>query len=191
MQAQSSNADIIAIASPVSDLQNLMKQGGEFNVFSGKQKVAAMPMMLADVHSVGLGVTQGTILSSIFYWDGTPGSREFAKKFVARMGRPPSETQAMNYSATLHYRRSIEAAKTDEVEAVIKQMRSTPVNDAVTTNANIRADGRLMRDISLVRVKTPAESKRPWDYFEVLSPIKAENAFRPIEESSCALLKRS
>ncbi|WP_295855106.1 ABC transporter substrate-binding protein [Tardiphaga sp.] len=189
LQAQASGAKVIAIANGVSDLQNALKQGREFNIFSDKQKLAALAMLLSDVHSVGLAVTQGTILSSVFYWDASDGTRQFSEKFAARMGRPPSETQAMNYSATLHYLKSVQAVGSTETKAVLAKMRATPVNDALTSNASIRADGRLMRDIYLVQVKTPEESKKPWDYFKVTGRIAAADAFRPVSESVCPLLK--
>ena len=190
LQAQASNAKVIALANGVADLQNALKQGKEFNVFTGKQKLAALAMLLTDVHSVGLAVAQGTILSTVFYWDATEGTRKFSEKFSARMGRPPSETQAMNYSATLHYLKSVAAVGSTETKAVLAKMRSTPVNDLFTTNASIRADGRLMRDIYLVQVKTPEESKMPWDYFKVTGNIPAADAFRPASESVCPLLKQ-
>jgi branched-chain amino acid transport system substrate-binding protein len=190
LQAQASNAKIIAMANGVADLQTALKQGREFNVFTEKQKLAALAMLLSDVHSVGLNVAQGTILSSVFYWDATDGTRKFSEKFAAKMGRPPSETQAMNYSATLHYLKSVAAANTTDTTAVLNKMRTTPVNDLLTVNARIRADGRLMRDIFLVQVKTPAESKKPWDYFQVNGAIAAVDAFRPANESVCPLLKQ-
>lgn len=107
------------------------------------------------------------------------------------MGRAPTEVHAMNYSATLHYLKSIVAANSFETDKVINAMRATPVNDDVTTNAMIRADGRLMRDTVLVRVKTSEESTREWDYFKVLQKIPAERSFRPASESTCPLLKKS
>lgn len=189
LQAQASRAKVIGIASAVADLQNTLKGGMEFGVFSDAQRPAALAMLLADVHSVGLRVAQGTVLSSVFYWDANDATREFSAKFAARMGRPPSETQAMNYSATLHYLRAMAAANSSETDAVIAKMREMPVNDAMTTNARIRADGRLMRDIHLVRVKSPEESKKPWDYFQITGTIAADDAFRPPEDSVCPLLR--
>ena len=191
LQAQASKAKVIGLATAVADLQTAIKQGTEFKVFGDKTRVSAMAMLLVDVHSVGLKAAQGTVLSSVFYWDADEGSRAFAKKFAAKTGRPPTEAQAMTYSATLHYLKAIKAAGTDETSAVIAKMRELPVQDAVTQGqARLRADGRLMRDIWLVRVKKPEESTKPWDYFHVLNPIKAENAFRPVAESECALLKK-
>lgn len=189
LQAQASGAKVIGLANVVNDLQQLIKQGREFKVFGGRQSVAAMGMLLVDVHSVGLAAAQGTVLSSVFYWDADAGSRQFAEKFAVRMKRPPTEAQAMTYSAALHYLKAVKAAGTDDTAAVAAKMRELPVNDLVTHNAKLRADGRLMRDIHLVRVKKPEDSKKAWDYFEVLNPIKAEDAFRSPADSVCPLLK--
>ena len=191
LQAQASKAKVIGMATAVADLQNVIKQGTEFKIFNDQTRVSAMAMLLVDVHSVGLKAAQGTILSSVFYWDADEGSRAFAKKFAAKMGRPPTEAHAMTYSATLHYLKAMKAAGTEDTAAVIAKMRELPVQDTVTQGqAKLRADGRLMRDVWLVRVKKPEESVKPWDYFHVLNPIKAENAFRPAAESECALLKK-
>ncbi|GAA4410960.1 ABC transporter substrate-binding protein [Quisquiliibacterium transsilvanicum] len=191
LQAQASKAKVIGLATAVADLQTAIKQGTEFKVFGEKTRASAMAMLLVDVHSVGLKAAQGTVLSSVFYWDADEGSRAFAKKFSAKMGRPPTEAHAMTYSATLHYLKAIRAAGTEDTAAVIAKMRELPVQDSVTQGqAKLRADGRLMRDVWLVRVKKPEESSKPWDYFHVLNPIKAENAFRPVAESECALLKK-
>ena len=189
MQAQASKAKVIAIASAVADLQGALKQGSEFKIFSDKQKAAAPAMLMVDVHSVGLKAAQGAMLSSVAYWDASDATRAFTQKFSARTGRPPTEAQSMSYSATLHYLKAMAAAKSEEAGAVLEKMRATPVNDAFTTNAKIREDGRVMRDVHLVRVKSPEQSKKPWDYFEIVGKIAAADAFRPVSESVCALVK--
>ncbi|HWS76133.1 MAG TPA: ABC transporter substrate-binding protein, partial [Quisquiliibacterium sp.] len=191
LQAQASKAKVIGMATAVADLQNVIKQGTEFKIFGEQTRASAMAMLLVDVHSVGLKAAQGTILSSVFYWDADEGSRAFARKFSAKMNRPPTEAHAMTYSATLHYLKAMKAAGTEDTAAVIAKMRSMPVQDSVTQGqAMLREDGRLMRDVYLVRVKKPEESKKPWDYFHVLNPIKAANAFRPVAESECALVRK-
>jgi branched-chain amino acid transport system substrate-binding protein len=190
LQAQASKAKVIGISSAVGDLQAALKQGTEYKIFNDQQKASAMAMLLVDVHSVGLKAAQGTTLSSIFYWDADEGSRTFAKRFAAKMGRPPTEAQAMSYSGALHYLKAIQAAKTDDPAAVIAQMRAMPVNDAFTKGARIREDGRLMRNAWLAKVKKPEDSKQPWDYLQILGPIAAEDAFRPIAESECYLVKK-
>jgi branched-chain amino acid transport system substrate-binding protein len=189
MQAQASKAKVIAIASAVSDLQNAIKQGNEFQVFSETQKPSAMAMLLVDVHSVGLKGAQGTVLSSISYWDANEATRKFSERFASKMNRPPSETHAMNYSATLHYLKAVREAGTVETGKVLEKMRTMPIEDAFTSKGTIREDGRVMRDIFLVRVKSEAESKKPWDYFEILGRIPAADAFRPVAESVCPLLR--
>ncbi|MCC7042731.1 MAG: ABC transporter substrate-binding protein [Acidobacteria bacterium] len=191
LQAQASKAKVIGLATAVADLQNVIKQGTEFKVFGDRQKVAAMPMLLVDVHSVGLKSARGTTLSSIFYWDANDGARAFSKKFAAKMGRPPTEAHAITYSAALHYLKAVKAANTLDTAAVIAKMKEMPVQDQVTPKpARLREDGRLMRDALLVRVKSPEESRAPWDYFQVLGPIAAENAFRPLSESDCTLVRK-
>ncbi|QRG07359.1 ABC transporter substrate-binding protein [Xanthobacter dioxanivorans] len=190
LQAQASGAKVIAVASAVSDLQNVLKQGQEFQIFGAKQTPAAMALLLVDVHSVGLKATQGTGISTVFYWDQDDETRAFAKRFKERMGRPPTEAQAMNYSGVAHYLKAVKAAGTTETQAVLAKMREIPVNDLMTQNAMARADGRLMRDVRLAKVKTPAESKGPWDYFAIGEVIPADQAFRPTADSACPLLKK-
>ncbi|MGM5024045.1 ABC transporter substrate-binding protein [Tardiphaga sp. 367_B4_N1_1] len=190
LQAQASNAKVIAIASAVSDLQNVMKQGAEFNIFTDKQRPAALGILLADVHAIGLAAAQNTILSTVFYWDENDSTRRFAKKFQDRMKRPPSEAQAANYSATLHYLKAVSRANSTDTDKVLAKMRELPVEDDVTRSAMIREDGRLLRDVLLVQVKTPVESKGPWDYYKILRRIAGVEAFRPAAESVCPLLKK-
>lgn len=190
LQAQGSGAKVIAIASAVGDLQNALKQGQEFQIFGKKQVPSAMALLLVDVKSVGLQATQGTSISTVFYWDQDDATREFAKRFRARMQRPPSEAQAMNYSGVLHYLKAVKAAGTTETQAVLKKMKETPVDDLMTKQAKIRADGRLMRDVRLAKVKTPAESKGDWDFFEIGVTVPGEQAFRPAADSACPLLAK-
>ena len=191
LQAQASGAKMIALANAIADLQNSMKQGVEFKIFSDAQKPVPLGMVLVDVHAMGLDFAQKSVLSTVFYWDENERTRRFAAKFFARMGKPPTEAHAMNYSATLHYLKSIVAANSFETSKVIEAMRATPVNDDVTSNARIREDGRLMRDVLLVQVKTPAESTKEWDYYKVMRKIPGADAFRPAAESVCPLLKKS
>jgi len=189
LQAQSSGAKVIGIASAVSDLQNALKQGHEFNVFSDKQRPAPMGILLVDVKSIGLPALQGATFSTVFYWDADERTRELAKRFEKKTQRPPTEPHAMNYSAVLHYLKAIEAAGTTDTKAVLAKMRETKINDATTNNAWIRADGRVMRDIHLASAKRPADAKGDWDLFAIQGTIRAEDAFRPAGESECPLLK--
>nr|WP_245454106.1 ABC transporter substrate-binding protein [Aquabacter cavernae] len=190
LQAQASGAKVIAVASAVSDLQNVLKQGQEFQIFTAKQVPAAMALLLVDVHSVGLKATQGTTISTVFYWDQDEATRGFAERFKKRTGRPPSEAQAMNYSGVLHYLKAVKAAGTTDTDAVLKQMKDTPVNDLMTKDAKLRVDGRLLRDVRMAKVKTPEQSKGPWDYFEIGEIVPGDQAFRPAGESACPLLKK-
>lgn len=190
LQAQASGAKVIAIASAIGDLQNALKQGQEFQIFGKKQVASAMALLLVDVRSVGLQATQGTSISTVFYWDQDDATREFAKRFRARMQRPPSEAQAMNYSGVLHYLKAVKAAGTTETQAVLAKMKEMPVDDLMTKQAKLRADGRLMRDVRLAKVKTPAASKGEWDVFEIGATVPGEQAFRPAAESACPLLAK-
>ncbi|MFC0283116.1 ABC transporter substrate-binding protein [Camelimonas abortus] len=190
MQAKNSGANVIGVASAIADQQNVLKQGQEFAIFDDKVRPAAMALLLSDVHSVGLKAAQGTTVSSIFYWDADDESRAFSRRYAAKMGRPPSEAQAMNYSATLAWLQAAEAAKSVEPEKVLARLRSGPVSAPFIRNGTLRADGKLVRDIWLARVKAPEQSKYPWDYMEILGTIAGRDAFRPVEESECALLKQ-
>ena len=168
LQAQSSGAKVIAFASSTGDLQNIIKQSGEFNLFAdGKLKSAAPILLIADVNAVGLKVAQGTAFSAVAYWDADDKSRAFSEKFWKKLNRMPTDAHLMTYSAAISYLKAAAAANTLETGAVIAKLRELPVNDAVTTNAKVRADGRLLRDVYLGRVKTPEESKKPWDYFKI------------------------
>ena len=190
LQAQSSGAKVVSFASSTADLQNAMKQSTEFNLFSGGRMSSAPILLIMDVHNVGLQHAQGTMASAVFYWDANEGTRKFAEKFSKKMGRPPTDAHAMTYSATLHYLKAAKAANSLDNDVVMAKMREMPVEDLVTKGAKIRADGRLMRDVFLARVKTPATSKKPWDYYEILSTIKGEDAFRPEKDSVCPLIKK-
>lgn len=190
LQAQASGAKVIALANNVADLQNTLKQAQEFQIFGSSQVPAAMVLLLVDVRAVGLKATQGTLVSTVFYWDQDDEARAFSERFRKRMGRPPTETQAMNYSGTMHYLKAVAAAGTTDTKAVLAKMREMPVNDPMTKNATLRADGRLMRDIHMAKVKTPAESNGEWDYFTIGELIPAEQAFRPADQSPCPLLKK-
>lgn len=188
LQAKASGANVVGIASAIADQQNVLKQGQEFGIFDDKVKAAAMALLIPDVNSVGLKASQNTVISSIFYWDADEESRAFAKRYAEKMGRPPSEAQAMNYSATLAWLRAAEAAKSIEADKVLAQLRSGPIKAPFIKNGELRADGKLVRDIWLVKVKTPEASKKPWDYFEITGTIPGKDAFRPVSESDCKLL---
>jgi branched-chain amino acid transport system substrate-binding protein len=191
LQAQTSGAKVIAFASSTGDLQNAIKQAGEFYLFAdGRIKSAAPVLLIADVDSVGVKAAQNAVFSAVGYWDADDQSRAFSEKFWKRMGRAPTDAHLVTYSAALHYLKAAAAADSLETDAVIAKMREMPVNDLVTKDARVRADGRLLRDVYIGRVKTPEESKKRWDYFKIERKISGEEAFRPVSESVCPLLKK-
>lgn len=191
LSAQSSGAQVIALANAGGDTINSLKAVNDFQITkSGKQSVAAMVLFLTDVHSLGLQGTQGLLLTTAFYWDRTDETRKWSKRFFERMKRMPTDAQAGDYSSTLHYLKAVQAAGTDEAGAVMAKMKSTAINDLFATNGRIREDGRMVHDMYLAQVKTPAESKSPWDYFKIKAVIPAEQAFQPLSKSACPLVKK-
>ncbi|MFY4256438.1 ABC transporter substrate-binding protein [Achromobacter xylosoxidans] len=190
LQAQASKAQVIGLANGSGDTINSIKQAFEFGIMGSKQRVAALFMSIVDVRSVGLEYAQGLNLVEPFYWDQDDKARQWSERYFKRTGRMPSMVQASNYSATMHYLNAIKAAGTDGSEAVIKKMHETPINDFMTENGRVREDGRVMRDLYLFQVKKPSESKRDWDYYKLVRKIPAEQAFRPLDQGGCALVKR-
>ena len=191
LAAQSSGAQVIALANAGGDTINSLRAVNDFQITkSGKQSVAAMVLFLTDVHSLGLQGTQGLLLTTAFYWDRTDETRKWSKRFFERMKRMPTDAQAGDYSSTLHYLKAVQAAGTDEAGAVMAKMKSTAINDLFATNGRIREDGRMVHDMYLAQVKTPAESKSPWDYFKIKAVIPAEQAFQPLSKSACPLVKK-
>ena len=188
LQAQGSGAKVLALATAGSDTSNAIKQAHEFKIMGGETKVVTFLMFINDVQAMGLENGQGLVSSTTYYHDLDDGSREFSKRFWDKMGRPPSIVQAGVYSSVHHYLKAVEAAKTDDGTKVAAQMLSMPVNDAFTHNVKIRADGRVLRDLYVTQVKTPAESKQPWDYWKIIATIPGDKAWRPEQESECPLL---
>jgi branched-chain amino acid transport system substrate-binding protein len=190
LQAQSSGAKVIGLANAGSDMINTVKQAAEFGIDKAGQHLAGLVVLIADIHSLGLATAQGMILSESFYWDLDDQTRAFSKRFFARMGRMPTMLQAGVYSSTSHYLKAIQAAGTDDGDTVAKTMRSTPVNDFFARNGRIREDGLMVHDMYLFQVKTPAESKAPWDYYKLLDTIPGDRAFPPLAGSQCPLVKK-
>lgn len=189
LQAQKSGAEVIGLAAGGNDVANLIKQAQEFGIMR-KQKVSALLLLINDVHSMGLENAQGLIAVEAFYWDRTDESRAWAQRFFKRHGQMPSSVHAGAYSAVTHYLKAVKALGTKDTDKVMAKMRSEPINDMAWTNAYIREDGRMVHDMYLVQVKSPAESKGPWDYYKVLRTIPAEQAFLPLSESKCPLVKK-
>jgi len=190
LQAQTSGAKVVALANAGGDMINATKQAKEFGLIGHGQSVVALLVFLTDIHSVGLEVAQGLKFVTPFYWDRDDESRTWSKRFFERHKRMPTMAQAAIYSATRHYLRAIEVAGTDEAKAVMAKMREIPVNDFYAKNGRVREDGRMVHDMYFVQVKTPAESTGPWDYYKILSTIPGDQAFRPLDEGGCPLVKQ-
>jgi branched-chain amino acid transport system substrate-binding protein len=190
LQAQSSKAKIIGLANGGGDTINAIKQAGEFGIVAGGQNLAAIVMFISDVHSLGLKLAHGLIITEAYYWDLNDRTREFGKRFFERMKRMPTMNQAATYSATLHYLKAVQAAGTRESKPVMAKMRATPVRDAFTDNGVLREDGRMVHSMFLFEVKKPEESKAPWDYYKVLAEVPPDQAFRPLNEGGCPLVKQ-
>ena len=189
VRAQQSNAKVIGLANASGDTRNAIKAAEEFGV-APKQTIAALLMLITDVHSLGLKTTQGMFLTEGFYWDRNDETRAWSKRFFEKMKRMPTMNQAGVYSAVSHYLKAVKAAGTDDTQAVMKKMRELPVNDFFAKNGLVRADGRMVHDMYFLEVKKPAESKYPWDYYHVRSTVPAGEAFPPLSASRCALLKK-
>lgn len=189
LQAQASRAKVIAFSNSGHDMINAVRQWREFNGTQSAQSLAAIMLNIHDVHSLGLNASQGLMFASVFDWNLNEGTRKWSTRFEAKMGMKPSMMQAGSYSAVLHYLKAIEAAGTTNADAVAAKMKELPTDDALFGKGQVRADGRKIHDAYLFRVKKPADSKGPWDYFEVVSRIPASQAFRPLEQGGCPLVK--
>jgi len=190
LQAQASKAKVVGFANAGADATNSIKQAAEFGIVRGGQKLAGLLVYINDVNALGLGAAQGMQLTTAFYWDRNEDSRAWAQRYFERMKKMPNMTQAGIYSATLHYLKAVQAAGTDETQAVMEKMRGTPVNDFFVSNGRIREDGRMVHDMYLYEVKAPAESKGAWDYYKLIATIPAGQAFQPLSESKCPLVKK-
>jgi branched-chain amino acid transport system substrate-binding protein len=189
VQAQASGAQIVGLANAGTDTINAIKQAGEFGIAQGGQNLAALVIVISDVHALGLETAQGLLATTAFYWDRDDASREWSKRFQEKTGRMPGMVQAGTYSSVLHYLRAVEAAGTDDGPTVAAKMKEMPVDDFFASGGTVRADGRLVKDMYLVEVKTPAESSGDWDYYKVLHTIPAADAVQPLEQSACPFVK--
>lgn len=191
LQAQSAKTKVIGLADAGADMINAVKQAGEFGLTANGTKLAALLAFITDVHSLGLKTAQGLVLTEAYYWDLNDGTRQFAKRFAEKApGRVPSQNHAGAYSATLHYLKAVAALGSKSAKPVIEQMKKTPTNDIVFGRGSIREDGRKLHSMYLFEVKKPEESKQPWDYYKLLAEIPADEAFRPLSESECPLVKK-
>lgn len=191
LQAQSSKAQIIGLANAGGDTINSIKQAAEFGIVKGGQKLAGLLVFISDIHSLGLERAQGLNLTEAFYWDLNDKTRAFAKRFAAKHnGKMPTSIQAGFYSAALQYLNAVKAAGTDNSDAVMAKLKEIKWDDPVFGLSYIRADGRKMHNMYLFEVKKPSESKGPWDYYNLISTMSAEEAFRPMDQGECPMVAK-
>lgn len=189
LQAQSSGANVVGLANAGADTQNAIKQAAEFGITQGGQRLAALLFTLAEVNGLGLEAAQGLSLTEGFYWDRDDESRKFGERYMKRTGKMPNMIQAGTYSAVLQYLKAIQKAGTDETEAVAKQLHEMPVEDVFAGKGTVGPNGRMIKDMYLLEVKKPSESKKPWDYFKVLATIPGKEAYIDPAKSGCPLVK--
>ncbi|ARO27376.1 ABC transporter permease [Rhizobium sp. S9] len=189
LQAQSSGAKVIGLANAGLDTSNAIKQAAEFGITQGGQHLAALLFTLAEVHGLGLEAAQGLTLTEGYYWNRDDESRAFAKKFFARTGKMPNMIHTGTYSAVTQYLKAVQKAGTDETEAVAKELHEMPVDDVFGRGGTVGVNGRMIHDMYLLQVKKPAESKEPWDYFNVLATIPGKDAYIDPAKSGCDLVK--
>jgi branched-chain amino acid transport system substrate-binding protein len=189
LQAQASRAKIIGIAAGPPNNMNEIKTGSEFGVFKGGQQMAALLALITDIHSLGLQAAQGLLLTTSFYWDMDDKTREWSKRYFAKMNRMPTMWQAGVYSSVTHYLDAIKATGTDDPLKVAAKMREKPIEDFFARNGRLREDNLMVHDLMLVQVKSPEESKYPWDYYKILATIPGDAAFGP-PDPACPLVKK-
>jgi branched-chain amino acid transport system substrate-binding protein len=187
LQAQASKAKVIAFANAGADLLNSIKAAKDFNVTPG-QTIVPLVGTISEVNALGAAATQGMFLVEPFYWDLDDLSRQWSKRFFTKFGKMPNFVQAGAYSAITNYLKAVQAVKTDDAAAVMKQLKSMPIDDMFARNGKIRADGRMVHDMYLVQVKAPADVKEKWDYYNVKETIPAAEAFQPLSASRCRLV---
>ena len=190
LQAQASKAKVVALANAGGDTTNAIKQAGEFGLAAGGQKLIALLLEITDAHTIGLQQGQGLIVTDAFYWDLNDQTRAFSKRFIDKVGHMPTMIQAGLYSATMHYLKAIEAIKTDDPLKVLAQMKATHIHDFFTEDGYIRDDGRMVHEMYLFEMKKPSESKGPWDLYKQLAKVPGDQAFRPMNEGNCPLVKK-
>ena len=192
LQAQGSKAKVIGLANAGGDTINAVKQASEFGIQQGGQSLVAFLLFINDIHGMGLKAAQGLQLLEAFYWDMDDDTRAFAKRFAARPGmngKMPSGNQAGVYASTLAYLNAVAATGSDDAKDVVPQMKTVKGKDRLFGDVTIRADGRVVHPMYLFEVKKPEESKYPYDYYRLVSTIPADQAFRPIADGGCALVK--
>jgi branched-chain amino acid transport system substrate-binding protein len=189
LQAQASKAKIIGIAAGPPNNMNEIKTAGEFGLFKSGQQMAGLLVLITDIHSLGLPAAQGLLLTTSFYWDMDDRTREWSKRFFAKMNRMPTMWQAGVYSSVMNYLNAVKDSGTDEPLKVAAKMREKPIEDFFARHGHLRDDNLMVHDLMLVKVKTPEESKYPWDYYKVITTISGEDAFGPMDPA-CPLVKK-
>jgi branched-chain amino acid transport system substrate-binding protein len=189
LQAQNSKAEVIGVANAGADTIAALKQGAEFGITQGGQKMVGLLMQVTEIHTLGLDATRGLQFVEAFYWDQNDETRAFSKRFWQEYGQPPTQVQAGTYSAAMHYLKAVQAVGTKDTKSIMGKMKETPINDFMTKNGKIRDDGRVIRDMYLLGTKTKEESKGEWDLMKIVATIPGEDAFRPLSESDCPLVK--
>jgi branched-chain amino acid transport system substrate-binding protein len=179
LQAQSSGAQVLGLANAGTDFSNSLKAANEFGI-TQKMKPAALLAFLTDIHSLGLKTAQGLYLTTAWYWDLNPETRAFGKRFFAKVNREPTMDQAGAYSATLTYLKAVKAVGTTDSDKVMAELKKMRINDLFTKDGYIRADGAMIHDMYVMQVKSPQESKYPWDYYKLVKKMNGEEAFGPI-----------
>lgn len=190
LQAQASGADVVALANAGADTTNAINTASEFGLTQSGQTLAALLLFLNDVKALGVEAAQGIQLTTGWYWDMNDETRAWSDRFMEETGARPTMIHAGVYSSTMQYLKAVEATGSDDAQTVRKQMMNTPINDMFTKNGVIREDGRMVHDMYLAEVKTPAESKSEWDLYKILRTIPAEEAYRPLSESKCPLVNK-
>ncbi len=190
LQAQSSGAKVVGLANAGADTITAVKQASEFGLVKSGQRLAVLLGYISDIESLGLPVAKGLVLTEPFYWDRTDESRAWSKRFFEKFHRMPTAAQAGVYSSTMHYLKAVRQAGVTDSAAVMKIMKETPIHDFFADNGTIREDGRMVHDMYLFQVKTPEESKGKWDDYKVLATIPGKDAFMPLSESKCPLVKK-
>ncbi len=180
---------MIGLANAGGDTINAIKAASEFGI-NKKQTLAGLLVFITDIHALGLQVTQGMYVASGFYWDMNDETRKFSKAFYAKAKKMPTMVQAGVYSSTLEYLRAVEAAGTDDPDAVMKKLKSMTLNDVFVKNGKIRADGRMVHDFYLFQVKSPSESKGDWDFYKLIATVPGDQAFQPLSASRCPMIKK-
>jgi len=189
LQAQTSKAQILGLANAGGDTINSIKAANEFGV-TKTMKLAGLLMFINDIHALGLKTTQGMYLTDAWYWNQSPEARAWGRRFFEKMKRMPSFLQAGDYSAVTQYLMAVKAAGSDDGDAVMAQLKKQKINDMFAKGGVIRADGRMVHEMYLMQVKKPEESKEPWDYFNVAQKIPGDEAYLPLSQSKCSLVKK-